>query len=180
MAPRPSPTNLIWRNIGSWGAAVYLDSGGTISYNTIADSAASGTGEASSTIYVAANRAPVINHNDIYSNASTYDLANANPQGSSNLDAKNNWWGTNGAAEIAGRIYDFLDNSTRGFVSYLPYLLTPELDVPDFPPVADAGSDQGGYIGERVMLDGGEAASTRWAEPSPTIGARARPAWDPP
>ena len=74
-------------------------------------------------IYVAGH--PGINHNNIHDNTATYELYNGNAQGSDNLDATNNWWGTTDDSEIQGKIYDWFDDSTKGIADYSPVLAGP-------------------------------------------------------
>ena len=36
-------------------------------------------------------------------------------------DAKNNWWGVTDDSTVQGKIYDWIDDSTKGTVNYYPY-----------------------------------------------------------
>ena len=88
----------------------------TISNSTISSNvAASGGGG----IHVNSGE-PLINHNNIYSNT-LFDVYNANAQGSPDVNATNNWWGTNNSTVIEAHIYDFSDNFALGVVDYSPY-----------------------------------------------------------
>jgi len=50
------------------------------------------------------------------------------------VDAKNNWWGTAVESEIQAKIYDWFDDSTKGFVDYNPWSPTIRTDAPISPP----------------------------------------------
>jgi len=93
-----------------------------IHYNHIIGNEATGLAP-TYTIYV--NLHPLINYNNLFNNIATYDLWNDNPQGSANLNAENNWWGTSSESEIQTKIYDWFDDSSRGIVDYFPYLNVP-------------------------------------------------------
>ena len=72
-------------------------------------------------------------NNTIYGN-SGFQFENGS---GNNLDATNNYWGTNDPAKIASSIYDHSKNSSLGTVSFEPYLITPDpcaplMDVPQF------------------------------------------------
>lgn len=95
------------------------------------------------TVYISSN--PTFNYNNISSNTATYELWNGNSYGSSNLDAKNNWWGTTDDSTIQDKIYDWIDDTTKGIVDYSPFENTLRTDCPVSPPTgltATAGSGQ--------------------------------------
>ena len=76
---------------------------------------------------------PIINYNNIYENI-PYNVYNGNPQGSPDVNATNNWWGTTDESTIQAHIYDWYDDSSLGIVDYIPYLMEPVL--PTQPPIA--------------------------------------------
>lgn len=65
----------------------------------------------------------VVNYNNIHSNTD-YDLLNYCTQ---DIDARNNWWGTTDEATIEAHIYHWVDDSSRGLVTFKPYLTSPTL-----------------------------------------------------
>jgi hypothetical protein len=90
-----------------------------VSYNTITNNSGSKGG-----IYIYENPQPTINYNNIQDNT-PYDVYNSNSQGTPDVDATNNWWGTDKSSEILEKIYDWYDDATLGKVDFTPYLLTP-------------------------------------------------------
>lgn len=111
-------------------------------YNTIMGNKAT---DSSNTYTVYINSNPAFNYNNIFSNTATYELWNGNAVGSSNLDAKNNWWGTTDDSTIQGKIYDWIDDTTKGLVDYSPFETTLRTDCPISPPTGltdTAGSGQ--------------------------------------
>ncbi|OHB38481.1 MAG: hypothetical protein A2Y09_04135 [Planctomycetes bacterium GWA2_39_15] len=111
-------------------------------YNTIMGNKATYSSN-TYTVYINSNY--TFNYSNIFSNTSTYELWNGNSYGSSNLDAKNNWWGTTDDSTIQGKIYDWIDDTTKGLVDYSPFETTLRTDCPISPPTgltATAGSGQ--------------------------------------
>jgi uncharacterized repeat protein (TIGR01451 family) len=125
--------NSIIRNSAFNASAVYYSSGDEqdFKYNTISDNIATGSSP-SYTIYVGSH--PLFNYNNIFDNTATSELWNDNAQGSANLNAKNNWWGTTSDSTIQAKIYDGFDDPGKGAVDYSPYLSTPDITAPISPP----------------------------------------------
>ena len=67
------------------------------------------------------NSTPLINYNDIYDNY-VYNYRN---DSANNQDATCNWWGTTNPSIIELKIYDELDDPSKGRVDYVPYLSGP-------------------------------------------------------
>lgn len=74
-----------------------------------------------------------MSNNNIYSNTG-YALYNLTAQGSANVNAENNWWGTASSPAIQAMIYDWFDEPTLGIVDFSPYLTSHYLDAPISPP----------------------------------------------
>ena len=123
--------NNIIGNLAQNAAAIYCYSGEDLKFNTITGNIATGS-EPTYSIYV--NWHPLFNYNNILNNTATYDLWNNNPQGSNNVDAINNWWGTANESEIEEKIWDWFDDSSLGIVDFNPYLTSPDIDAPPIPP----------------------------------------------
>ncbi len=70
-------------------------------------------------------------NNNFLGNDAAYELYNNTSQGSSNIDATNNYWGTTNENEIKALIYDWFDDNSKGIVEYAPYLTEPNPDCPD-------------------------------------------------
>jgi PKD repeat protein len=102
----------------------------TVSYNTILENTSSYYPDRR-TVYL--DGTPQFTHNNIYGN-SGYALWNGNPQGTPDVDAQYNWWGTIGSAQISALIYDWFDDSSLGIVNFSPYQTLHNLDAPISPP----------------------------------------------
>ncbi len=114
--------NTISGNTAKNAAAVdynipYYD-GKDFKYNTITGNKATG-GSDSCTIWVGSY--PLLNYNNIYGNTATYELWFDKSQGSANLNAKDNWWGSSDETAVQDKIYDGIDSSTKALVDYYPY-----------------------------------------------------------
>ena len=110
----------------------------TIAYNGNTDL----NNHSNTTIYITNN--PGINNNNIFNNSAFYEMYNGNAQGTTNLAATNNWWGTSDDATIQTKIYDWFDNNTLGIVNYSPYVITPDTLAPVSPPVNVSKTNIGG------------------------------------
>jgi parallel beta-helix repeat protein len=86
----------------------------------------------------------VLNNNNIFNNSAFYELYNDNEQGTPNVVATNNWWGTADDATIQGKIYDWFDDNSLGIVNYSPYLSTPDTLAPVSPPANVTKTNIGG------------------------------------
>jgi parallel beta-helix repeat protein/predicted outer membrane repeat protein len=111
-------------------------------YNTITGNQATGAVD-TRTISVSGN--PLINYNNIFHNAATYELWNVNAQSAAVVNVENNWWGTELETEILEKIYDWFDNAANGLVDYAPWSTAIRTDTPISPPAGltvaeDAGS----------------------------------------
>jgi hypothetical protein len=134
--------NHIVRNSAQNASAInyaYVDNQ-NIYYNTITGNIANGIAP---TYAVYVNSHPLFNYNNIFNNSGVYELCNNNAQGSANIDATSNWWGTGNSSVIQTKIYDWFDDSTKGIVDYSPYSASTRTDAPISPPTgltATAGS----------------------------------------
>ena len=154
--------NHVARNSASKASGIrYYSSseGKEFNYNLFTGNNATGT---SSTYTVSVSSKPLFNYNNLASNTATYELWNDNAYGSSNLDAKNNWWGVTDDSTVQGKIYDWIDDSTKGTVNYYPYGTSTNTAAPMSPPAsltitessdqitvnwsANSESDLAGYI----------------------------------
>ncbi|MCH8011498.1 MAG: M6 family metalloprotease domain-containing protein [Candidatus Marinimicrobia bacterium] len=89
-------------------------------FNDITGNIATGSGE-TYTIYIF-DGLPLFNYNNIFNNTTNYELWNNNEEGTDNVDATNNWWGTKDFNKVAGKIWDGMDDATLGMVDFFPYL----------------------------------------------------------
>ncbi|MEA3396558.1 MAG: right-handed parallel beta-helix repeat-containing protein [Chloroflexota bacterium] len=129
---------------------------GSFGNNTLVDNVAAG-GDPLETVYIVGH--PLFNDNNIYRN-NGYALNNGNLEGSLNLDATGNWWGTANDAAIQTLIRDWNDSSFWGLVDYSPYRAAHNTAAPISPPInvfmdeartkliwsPNAESDLDGYI----------------------------------
>ena len=154
--------NHVARNSASKASGIrYYSStdGKDFNYNLFTGNTSTGT---SSTYTVFVSSRPLFNYNNLTDNTATYELWNDNAYGSSNLDAKNNWWGVTDDSSVQGKIYDWIDDSTKGTVNYYPYGTSTNTAAPISPPTnltitessdqitvnwsANSESDTAGYI----------------------------------
>jgi hypothetical protein len=86
---------------------------------------------------------PPIHYNNIFNNTAKYELYNTNGN-STTLDAKNNWWGTTVDAQIADKIFDWMEDASVGIVNYSSYLTALDTSAPVSPPANVTKTDLGG------------------------------------
>jgi hypothetical protein len=96
------------------------------------------------TIYLNTNPGPVVNNNNIFNNSAFYEVYNSDQQGGTNMEVKNNWWGTTDDTSIQNKIYDWFDDNTLGIINYSPYLAKPDTAAPVSPPNAVVKTNLGG------------------------------------
>ena len=117
----------------SYGAGIYLGNIGNITsvtfiYNKISNNKSPLGGIRSGGIYLSSSYIP-FDYNNIYDNVGYYVYCD-NVEGSPDVDATSNWWGTTVESEIQGKIYDWVDDATKGFVDYSPFLTGPDTTAP--------------------------------------------------
>lgn len=112
----------------------------SIKWNTILGNQ---SGESSDGVYI--DEYPVFALNNLYGNAD-YDLYNANPEGSPNLDARENWWRAYEAPAIRERIFDYYDDAALGVVDIYPWRLSYSLEAPISPPTGLTATPSGDTI----------------------------------
>ena len=123
--------NSIIGNSAQNATSVYCKSNEDFKYNTITGNIATGS-DPTYTVFV--NSHPLFNNNNILNNTATYELWNATAQGSDNVDAANNWWGTAVESDITNKIWDWFDDSSLGIVDYIPWETDFRTDTPVSPP----------------------------------------------
>jgi hypothetical protein len=111
----------------------------TIAYNKNTDS----SNTLNRSIYIAYYPTS-INNNNIFNNSTFYELYNDHAQGTPNINAINNWWGTSNDLQVKAKIYDWSDNGNLGIVNYSPFLTKPDTSAPVSPPVNVIKSNPGG------------------------------------
>ena len=77
---------------------------------------------------------PVLNNNNIFNNSAFYEMHNSNLQGTPDVNASNNWWGTANNADVQAKIYDWIDDGSLGIIKYSPFKSTPDTMAPVSPP----------------------------------------------
>ena len=128
-------SNNSWvRNQGNRVPGVYLSySNGVLDHNLMAFNVR--LSQTASTIGLDQNTTGVtLNYNNIFGNTVQYELVNGNLEGSADVDATNNWWGTAILTEIINKVYDWHLDSTLGLVNYIPFSTAIRTDVPLSPP----------------------------------------------
>jgi len=145
-------SNSIIGNSAQYGAAIY-DSApftGDILHNTITKNHVFGPAPAYSVF--AETGQHIINYNSIFGNSADtpplYELYNNNDQGSDDVNAESNYWGSASEPDIQSKIYDFIDDSTKGVVDYTPFLTEPDTAAPISPPANFAAI----IVGDTVNL----------------------------
>jgi VCBS repeat-containing protein len=76
----------------------------------------------------------ILNNNNIHKNISSYEFKNYRNSSTSNVDAKNNYWGTSIESEIQSKIFDWIDDGSYGIINYTPFLISPDITAPISPP----------------------------------------------
>ena len=79
---------------------------------------------------------PTLSGNNFVNPNVVNELYNYNSAGSEQLNAENNYWGVTTAQEVEDRIYHFIDDFSKQFVDYDPFLTTPNTDAPILPPLS--------------------------------------------
>ncbi|MDI6788435.1 MAG: right-handed parallel beta-helix repeat-containing protein, partial [Planctomycetota bacterium] len=136
--------NTISRNSANNASAVYYSTGGTpnFRYNLISGNQASSS---ASTIVIIGY--PAFNFNNIFGNTSLYELDNANGYAAgSQLNLENNWWGVATSSQIDARIFDWVDNSTKGLSDFSPFASVIRIDTPIAPPATITATGGTGQI----------------------------------
>jgi hypothetical protein len=109
-------------------------------YNTIAGNKSTSS---DTTYTIRMSYLPPIHYNNIFNNTAKYELYNTNGN-STTLDAKNNWWGTTVDAQIADKIFDWMEDASVGIVNYSSYLTVLDTSAPVSPPLNVTKTDLGG------------------------------------
>jgi len=159
--------NSIIRNSAYKASAVHYSGGDdqNFNYNTITGNVSTGN-DSTYTVYVSSF--PLFNYNNLYNNTgATYELFNANSDGSEDVNAGNNWWGTEEESEIQAKIYDWYDDGTKGFVDYAPFLTSIDSIAPISP-----------SLGLTVIGMTAESISIQWDASTETDTAGYLVYWD--
>ncbi len=119
-----------------------LSGGGYWNYNTITRNRV--TELAPTTAISIGDFYPVMRHDNIYGNATTFQLVDLIAQGGDNVDARNCWWGTTSNVAINNAIVDYFDNPALSMVTCLPALSSPDTTAPVTPVVNVIKTDLGG------------------------------------
>ncbi len=138
--------NHIVRNTANNDAGIYYynDFNDSIKFNTIAYNKNTDYGNNLNRTLSLSNDHPEMKNNNIFNNSAFYELYNDNAQGSANVAATTNWWGTANDAGIQAKIYDWFDDNSLGIVNYSPYLTAPDTAAPLSPPANVIKTDLGG------------------------------------
>ncbi len=137
--------NSIINNTSQIGSVIDIyiaDNTDSFSYNSITGNKTTGEDPVYS---IGISSLPLFSFNNIFDNTTTYELYNNNGFLSPNLNAKNNWWGTSSDALIQNKIFDWVDDASKGIVEYSPFLTSMSTDAPVSPPAGlsvVAGSGQ--------------------------------------
>lgn len=127
----------------SSGNSVYFSTN-TIAYNKNIDF----NNNLNTCIYINNSAVPgiiyTLDNNNIFNNSASYELFNGNAQGTPNIAATGNWWGTANDSSIQAMIHDWLDDNTLGVVDYSPFLSAPDTAAPVSPPANVIKTDMGG------------------------------------
>ena len=135
---RVSHNTFLHNEAGERGSAIYIGKddveivANTLLYNT--------SPVTTGAVYI--ENLPLVNANNIYDNT-PYDLDNANPQGTADVNAENNWWGTTNSGDIYLRIWDWFDDPELGMVDFEPFKLSHVITAPISPPIGFSVSADG-------------------------------------
>jgi hypothetical protein len=72
---------------------------------------------------------PTCSNSNLWGNTG-YAAYNKRDESSDPVVAENNWWGSSDGAEIEALIWDWVDDSSLGFVEYIPWLSAPDTEAP--------------------------------------------------
>lgn len=150
--------NAINGNVANTSSALYSDNY-AITYNTITNNRATDTdGNTIGLANYEANSSQVINYNNIFHNNSAWEIRNYAPNGSPDVAAEHNWWGTADYNAISAKIYDFTNNQNIGSVNFYPwqsailFWKNPTDSSPDDPPISLPQGLRIQRQGKKVML----------------------------
>ena len=141
-------------------------------HNTLLDNTAAGseTADGPSTMDVWSNQ--TVEYNNLLDPNDLYEVATTNGAGSAPLDATNNWWGTSSEAGVAQRMFEPSGSSSRGAITYVPFLDAPDGQAPVPPPTStpavtptptDTPTDTPVGSGYGTSIYGGSlSADTEW------------------
>jgi outer membrane protein assembly factor BamB/DNA-binding MarR family transcriptional regulator len=80
-----------------------------------------------------------VNFNNLINNV-TYEIYNDHD---TDMDAKNNWWGTTNTTEIGERVFDYYDDFNHGKVLFDSILTEPSSGAPEIPSEGGSGLQEG-------------------------------------
>lgn len=133
-------TSMVVANTAVTGAAVSFDNDGTAASGpfdlencivTANIATAAGTGSA---IKIGPLTTVNLHYNTFFNNTTDYIVSNGRTLGTGDVDAENNWWGSDSAGDIKTGIYDWFDDSAKSIVDYTPFLIAGEDGAPMSPP----------------------------------------------
>jgi parallel beta-helix repeat protein len=139
--------NTLVRNAAAKFPAInFSSSDSTISYNLITANKLTlgSTADSSSAVHIASSAYPRFANNNIWGNSCVYEVWNDNAQGTGNINATDNWWGTSVSSQIGEAILDYFDDASKSIVQYTPFETSPVVQAPVAPPskpVLNGGSE---------------------------------------
>ena len=124
--------NVLTRNVAENGTAFYGNmTWYNARYNTITNNEAIGYNKATLFITQYTLSTGELNFNNIFNNFSTYEVW---ADGTTDLNAEHNYWGTTEVSEIEAMIYHWIDDPSKGIVDYDPWETEFRTDAPISPP----------------------------------------------
>jgi len=163
-SPIITRNNIIANQGDTYSGGFRIDGGSPrITYNNIINNSKNGIGIINC-LTSEMGCSPVINNNNIYNNERFAIMLFGH---SPDIDAKNNWWGTQSTSSIDSLIYDQKDDYNLGLVNYEPFLTKPESNVlllPDItPPIITliGSSTINLYVGDKYIEPGYTASDDK-------------------
>jgi hypothetical protein len=135
-------------SISPRGSGALLRGAVVFSFNTVVDNQGPAQEFAGGIEYDPGSAGAMVHHNNLYQNK-PYDAAlPANPgaTGVSEIDATQNYWGTNQSSNISKQIYDWNDDHGLMRLLYIPYLQEAERSAPVPPPLNLRGVSAPGTV----------------------------------
>jgi translation elongation factor EF-1beta len=125
--------NTVTDNSATDIAALYAGPASTITNNTFANNRVIGQSAGKTQIELSTNS--FTNNNIANNTGAQYLLKNDNTQGTPDVDATHNYWGTTLTTEslVRGQIYDFFKDNKVSIVSLAPLLTAPAAGAPTIP-----------------------------------------------
>ena len=136
--------NSILGNIAKTASVLNLHSKTQFSFNTVTNNKPTDSvGACALQVGDGTTSNAAIHSNNIFGNTATdqsYEMLNKNREGTDDVAAQDNWWGTASEVEIENKIYHWVDDPSIGVILYSPAETSMRTDTPVAPPAGLAAA----------------------------------------